>query len=434
MNLHTHRTAAAPLPPNVPDFRCCSIKALLYVFTCIPCLSLRAQIDEASRAEIAQRRLLSHPKDWSAWETLVRTQLSLEDLERAQKTVERWHSQPGIPEDTAIRLAVLEGFLARKQGQPEKALLLWQRALPRGPLKAEALLQIAEVEAERKNWTQAVAAISEFILLRPRSTGPLVARAEWRLQLRQWQAAVDDIESANRLNPTDSAVQKIFPLLESQSTWLPELQALDRAVDSASSAPLKSEALMRRSVFFLHKSWNRLALEDAQQALTLNPQSMRAVFWKGLCAHLCDAPQQAAPVMLPADTYGEWILHAEQMHRLDRVDSLGDPEAQARVFLELKQPLMALNILQNVKGTVAEAEALRDLGETMRARRAAAHAVETHPNSPQALLLWAELEWKNGNLAEAQTHVERIIKMPESPLHERALLLQKKITSSWGRK
>jgi hypothetical protein len=255
--------------------------------------------------------------------------------------------------------------------------------------------------------------------------------------MRNWLLAREDVYEANELNPGSAAVKRWFPLFESSDAWLGELERLDRAVADASTEEDRVNRLLERCLFFVGKSLVIPAFEDAVQAHKLAPGLLRARFWKGMCAHLAKKTGEVAPVALPeregdALKYRQWIFEAEQVGRVQALDALKDPDQQAESLMHLQQPYFASVVTESSDGSIARASALRALGEMVPARRAAQRAVEKHPDSPRALLVWAEFEFENGNLEQTLALTSRILAMPDATFHAAATRLQTQAAASRG--
>jgi hypothetical protein len=156
-----------------------------------------------------------------------------------------------------------------------------------------------------------------------------------------------------------------------------------------------------------------------------------------MCAHLAKKTGEVAPVALPeregdALKYRQWIFEAEQVGRVQALDALKDPDQQAESLMHLQQPYFASVVTESSDGSIARASALRALGEMVPARRAAQRAVEKHPDSPRALLVWAEFEFENGNLEQTLALTSRILAMPDATFHAAATRLQTQAAASRG--
>jgi tetratricopeptide (TPR) repeat protein len=98
----------------------------------------------------------------------------------------------------------------------------------------------------------------------------------------------------------------------------------------------------------------------------------------------------------------------------------------------LQQPLMALEVVGSVDGSLVKVSAYRMLGELVKARKAAARALELHPDSPEVRFMWAEVEFENGNLNEAQAQVHRIRKMDKGLDREKLDAFEEKVKAGRG--
>lgn len=402
--------------------------------------ALNAGGSAETNAEIAQRRVLSHPKDSVAWEQLVRARIGMKDLDRAERAVQMWRTACGGRKDVVPLIDLLEAVLCSERGRPGDAVMFARRSVSGGIASPEAWNLIAYACAAQEKWEEAIDAISAVISIeRSQKKAAILAkhlatRAEWRLRLRDWRNATDDILEANTNDPSEVTVLRLHPRLESSPNWLPELEALDRMVGAAGEDAVRMDLLLKRCVWFLSHAWNAQAYEDAKSASLLGPGLIRVRFWRGFCARLNGQFKDARPVMESGAGYREWILESDQLRTLEGIDALNDTEKQAEELLKLKQPLMALEVVGPRDGSIAKVAALRALNDPVRARRAAARAFEMHPDSPEALLLWAEAEFEGGNFEEAQRQIRRILEMDRGSARERALALEDRIRAGSGRR
>ena len=101
--------------------------------------------------------------------------------------------------------------------------------------------------------------------------------------------------------------------------------------------------------------------------------------------------------------------------QLKAMDISTDPEARANFLLASQQPLMALDEVENVDGSVAKARALLELDRLPEAGVAARKAVNLHPKNAQAWLALARLEFANGNNNETLAAADRSLKLQKTP-------------------
>jgi tetratricopeptide (TPR) repeat protein len=420
-------TRTSTHPPHRHIVRAC----LFILWALAACSPLaRAGDNAAARAEIAERRLKWHSKDGTAWETLVRARLEMGDVERAEKALEKWSKLETRPEKVSPIIHLLRGHVARKRDHPGDALIHWKNALIKEPGNVEALDAVAWAEAAQNNWREAADAVSRLLSiennpsLEARRVGYYVQRANWFLRIRDWARAEADVRTANELDATNAGVKELLPLLESRNQWQPSLEALDKDAEAALSTTDKATVLLKRAVFLLQHAFLIQAFEDAKSAYDLTPDRMDAQFWKSFCAWRNEKPQHVAPFQPKSEEYMEWILEEQQLRKVEELGRSRDSERQAEHLLDLKQPYMALHLTREVEGSLAKVKALRALGEQVQARKAAHRALELAPDSPEALLEMAEIEFENGNITEALSAVDRVIKSNNKPARARATALQ----------
>jgi tetratricopeptide (TPR) repeat protein len=361
----------------------------------------------------------------------------MEDWESAEKALRRWRDVSSGLKQVGFRIDLMEGLLAEKQSKPEEAVAHLNRAIQGMPVP-EALLAIARIRSSQEKWEEAVTSVSVVISKETTPQNPawrarlLAMRAEWRTRLRDWRSAMEDIEEANRLHAEGTLVQKLYPMLESLRVALSELSDLDRSVAEARTEEAKAETLLNRSVFFLHRNWDMQAYEDAKAAFAAAPEFLYTRFWKGFCAHACGYSKEAAPVLMANDEYREWVLNPSRLEILEGIDALEEEEKQAEALMYLQQPLMALEVVGSVDGSLVKVSAYRMLGELVKARKAAARALELHPDSPEVRFMWAEVEFESGNLNEAQAQVHRIRKMDKGLDREKLDAFEEKVKAGRG--
>lgn len=398
----------------------------------------RAIEDAATRAEVAERRLKTHFKDWHAWETLVRARLEMGDLERAEKTLIQCSNLEPKSEKVFYILDLLRGHIAKRKGHPEEALLHWTKALSKEPESVEALEAISKVEAAQKKWRDAIDATSRLLSIEnnpsivPRRVDYYIQRANWFLRIRAWARAESDVRSANELDATHARVKELLPLLESRNQWQPLMEMLDQKLATAASESEKVAAMLQRAVFLLKHAFPMQAYEDTLLAHDLMPDRLDVQFWRGVCAWQSNQTQHIAPFQPQSKEYFDWILEDPQLRKVEELGVLNEPEKQGEHLLQLKQPYMALQKTRELDGSLAKVKALRALGEKVQARKAAHRALKLMPDSPEVLLEMAEIEFENGNLTEALSSVDLILKRNHPSTHERAIALKQKALGSRG--
>jgi Flp pilus assembly protein TadD len=115
---------------------------------------------------------------------------------------------------------------------------------------------------------------------------------------------------------------------------------------------------------------------------------------------------------------------AQFERELKAADRSRNPEDRALFLLRWHQPLMALDEVQDVDGSVAKASALLALDRQTAAGKAAHRAVEVHPKDAVAWLDLARVEMANGNIAEAVNASAQSMKLKQTPdareLHDKA--------------
>ncbi len=366
--------------------------------------------EPARAAELADRKLPSRPKDNALWASLVGARLELGDLVRAGEALAIWRRNvPGVRKSFPL-VERLQGDLEKALGHNEPAANAWRIYVGLVPKDVEGWDRLADAETSLEHIPEALAAASGALKAKP-SASRLVRRAQLWIRLRDWKNAETDLREANKLDATESTLQKTYPVFERSAKWLPAVKTMDKQILADTAGPEKASHLMDRAEVLAAEGFSGLAYEDAAAALVLAPNSTRAQLRKGQLAWEVGKPSEVGLVRrVPVSE-----LPKDWQNRLLEIDKEVDPERRADWLVSAHQPVMALHLVETVEGSVAKAKALAALEEVPKAEQAAKAALKAHPDDPWAWIVVGRLELGSGNVTEALECAGRALTLKELP-------------------
>jgi tetratricopeptide (TPR) repeat protein len=379
---------------------------------------LHAQLEAAKQAsdspaviELSRRILAITPNDSDVWETLARTELETEDLDRLEQTLDAWQKAARRP---PAAIEDLRGGMCIKRKDYPCAEQHWLAYLATKPPKSDTAIgydNLADLCATQERWedhanyrTKAIAAQD--------SAARRVSRAIAFLRLHKWDAAYADMAKANKMDATDSEVKEFLPQFERLQQFLPRIKSLDAQIAKSPNDAAIAGLLLERARLFTLAGRPLLALDDARRALKLQPASMRARVQTAEALLDTERPEDAAKLQVNNKLTRAQDKHvsAEVLRRLGEIDGLlaQDPKnvdalvARAGTLALLKQFTLALADAQaaltvNEKSASAHFEAARalyNLGNLKQALAEFRTATELDPNDP--------IKWYSRGLAEAE--------------------------------
>lgn len=389
---------------------------------------LRAQLaaaeektDKPAVAEISRRILEGDPRDQAVWEKRVRALLELGDLERCKQALDQWE-QPGS--EVSIIATELSGDLAFEQKNYDEALRRWSAYLALKPDADGTLKKIAWVYELQTQWDKAADALTKLIALED-SAGARVWRARCDLELRKWDAALADMAKANEIDASDEAVKQWLPQFETLQKSLPEIRVLDKKIAANSRQPA---LLLDRGLLCDDAQRYDLALEDAEAALKIAPESRRALLQKGYALLSLHRAGEAAKLHMVVK---ETEVTDETLHKIDGLDAKisAKPDAaslteRARLCSDLEQYALAWEDAdaavtldpRSADALVERGFASMKLGHPNDARPDFVRATELNPKNFVAWRSLGELEMERADYPAAIDFFTRSLKLHESPL------------------
>ena len=396
--------------------------------------TLRAQLAAAEKTEdkpaiieLSRRLLVVAPKDSAVWEKLAQAQLALDDFDRCGATLDAWEKAvqppPAVIDD--IRGDI---FYARKDYKTAEQY--WLAYIAKKPPRDDAiatLQALADLCVEQSRWRDNLDFRTRIISLRDTAANR-VGRATAFLRLHRWDEAFADMKKANALDPTDETVKQWLPQFERLQNSLVRIKALDAQI---AKSPNDFGLLLDRARAFTRAQRPLLALEDCEQAMKLQPASMRARIQTAEAFLDTDRPDDAAKLEVSPN-----LVHAADNHVSESaLDDLGANDAlllqnprnvdalvgRAKTLRALRQHVLSLKdseaaLAIDDKSASAHFEAAHDLDELDNSKEALAHAVkatELNPADSNAWYLRGALEAKRANYPAAIESFTRSLNLNE---------------------
>jgi tetratricopeptide (TPR) repeat protein len=396
---------------------------------------LRAQLAAAEETEakpaiieLSKRLLEVAPKDSAVWQKLARMQLEVEDLDRCGATLDAWEK---AVRPTPIAIEDLRGdlFFARKDYK--NAEQHWLAFLAKKPPRDDAiatLQALADLYVDQSRWRDNLEFRARIISLQDTAANR-VGRATAFLRLHRWDDAFADMKKANALDPSDTTVKEWLPQFERLESFLPKIKALDAQI---AKAPNDFSLLLERARVFTLAERPLLALDDCEQAMKLQPASMRARIQTAEALLDTSREKDANKLQVSSKLVRQTDKHVSggALSALGENDALllqnprnVDPLAlRARTLRDLRQLALAIKDSQAAveiddKSAAAHLEAARDLDGLDDSKNALAHAVkatELNPDDGGAWYLRGALEAERADYPTAIESLTRSLKLGES--------------------
>ncbi len=352
---------------------------------------LREQLQAAEKAsdnpaivELSRRILEADPKDSETWETLATKQLELGDQDRCAQTLSAWQSnvrpRPKVIDD-------IQGDLAMARKDSKSAEQYWRSYIRTAPEGTDTLEKLANLCELAERWQEAVSLRTHALGLSKTPAG-LLARATDYLELRAWDKAFADVETANALDPADAAVKQELPQLELLEKFVPQIKAMDTQIAKSPDQPL---LWSDRARLLTLGGRPALALKDSEHALKLAPGMVRARVQVGESLWDLGRGDEAAALGVSYDLKRDKNKHLPD----DALRALG-----AADDLVSKNPGQA-------EPFVTRAKVLRQINQFTLALADALAAIKLDPGSASAQFQAAHAQDSLGRLSEALRHAER---------------------------
>jgi tetratricopeptide (TPR) repeat protein len=364
--------------------------------------------DKAAIIELSRRIVAIAPNDSDAWDTLARTQLDIEDLDRVAQTLDAWRK---IRRPPAAAIEDFRGDLCLKRKDYQNAERHWLAFLATKPRAADAAAEydkLADLCVAQARWADNAAYRTKAIAAED-SAARRVFRACAFMRLHKWDAAYADMAKANKIDASDSQVKEWLPQFERLQKFLPRIKALDARI---AKSPNDIALLLDRARIFTLAGRPLLALDDAERALKLRPASMRARIQTAEALLDIDRAEDAAKLEVGKDLLRGDDKHVseEVLRGLGALDSrlLTNPKdvdalaARSKILRGLLQFTLAIAdaraaLAVDDKSAAAHFEVAHDLDGLGQSKDALAHArtaTELDPNDP--------VKWYYRGLLEAK--------------------------------
>jgi tetratricopeptide (TPR) repeat protein len=364
--------------------------------------------DKAAIIELSRRIVAIAPNDSDAWDTLARTQLDIEDLDRVAQTLDAWRK---IRRPPAAAIEDFRGDLCLKRKDYQNAERHWLAFLATKPRAADAAAEydkLADLCVAQARWADNAAYRTKAIAAED-SAARRVFRACAFMRLHKWDAAYADMAKANKIDASDSQVKEWLPQFERLQKFLPRIKALDARI---AKSPNDIALLLDRARIFTLAGRPLLALDDAERALKLRPASMRARIQTAEALLDIDRAEDAAKLEVGKDLLRGDDKHVseEVLRGLGALDSrlLTNPKdvdalaARSKILRGLLQFTLAIAdaraaLAVDDKSAAAHFEVAHNLDGLGQSKDALAHArtaTELDPNDP--------VKWYYRGLLEAK--------------------------------
>jgi tetratricopeptide (TPR) repeat protein len=385
--------------------------------------------DRAAIIELSRRVLAIAPTESATWETLVQTQIEAGELDGAVNSLDAW--QKAVKRPPAV-IEDFRGDIFARHKDYQNAERHWIAFLAKKPPAADAADtcdKLADLCADQARWKDDVAYRSKAIAAED-TPARRVFRARALLRLHDWDAAYADMAKANRMDSTDVQVKQWLPQFERlQGFLLVEIKGLDARI---AKSPDDAGLLLERARLFTLAGDSQLALSDCENAVKIEPASMRARIQTGEALLDNARADDAAKLQVSKN-----LARADDRHVSDRaLRQLGEADAEirdnpgkadplvarARTLRELRQFVLALAdaraaLAIDNNSAAAHLEAARDLDELDQSKEALVHAVkatELNPNDGTAWYYRGVLEAGRADFRAAIESQTRALELGES--------------------
>lgn len=392
-------------PPHSPQ----AIRLLCVVLMAGVFISSRAVAEDSGPdwpvvAEQSERTLEKNPGDDRAWAQLAEARLATDDLDRTEKALADWRKNVAHP---SPQIESLAARLAFAREDYKGAIKSWRNYLELEPRDTGAWHDLASLYADAKDWPDAIDAVSRRIEL-AQAAADFAERARYRIRLHDWANAGADVLAGNKSDATNVDIQGLMPAFERKSEWLSTVTKFDAELaKDAGNAPLHLD----RAEWLAGEGFVDAAGDDVDAAFKLDPKSLRARVWRGIIAWESNDAKHEGDVMNLKIADLTPAFEAD----LKKMDTSTDPEARARFLLKYNQPLLALDEVKDIDGSVAKAQALLALKRLPEAGIAARKAVVVHPQDSAAWLALGRIDFENGNHKAALDEADHSLKLGKTP-------------------
>ena len=402
-----------------------------------PVAALRAQLDSAEEAvdyaataELSRRILEITPTDSAIWKKLAATQLHLKDYDRCGVTLDRWDKavkpRPTVIDDLRGDLA----FDLKNYNEAEQHWLAFIATKPKRDEAVETFEKLAGLCVVQSRWRDNLEFRNKIMALKDTAANR-VTRATAFLRLHRWDEAYVDMNKANALDPSDETVKDWLPQFERLAQILPRIKALDAQI---AKSPNDIAPLLDRARAFTLVDRPLLALDDCEQAMKLQPASIRARIQTGEALLDNNRYEDAVKLKIGRRLKRGTDKHVgeQALRQLGAADALlsrnpKDSDAlalRAKILRELQQYTLSLDdaraaLAIDDKSAAAHFEVAHDFDELNQPKDAITHArraTDLDANDPVKWCFRGVLEAQRANFAGAIDAQTRSLALQESLL------------------
>jgi tetratricopeptide (TPR) repeat protein len=382
--------------------------------------------DKPATIELGRRIVALAPNDGATWDKVAQAQLEKEDYDRAKETLDAWEKAMKPP---PAAIEDYRGDLDLKLKDEKGAEKHWLAFLARKPAPADAANiydKLGDLCAGQKRWADCESYEAKAILAKD-SAARRVAHATVLLRLRRWDAAYADMDKANKIDSTDAQVKEWLPKFERLKEVLGEIKDLDGRI---AKSPNNATLWLDRARLLTMAERPLLALDDCDQALKLQPASMRARIQKAEALLDTSEPDEAEKLQVGSNLARDKDKHVSEqaLRELGSADAeiAQNPAeslaARAKTLRGLKQTALALADAEAAlkiddKSAAAHLEAAHAFDTMKQSKEALLHATkasELNPNDGAAWAFRGDLEAQRANYPAAIESFTRSLKLEES--------------------
>ncbi|MEO6845702.1 MAG: hypothetical protein ABI443_00420 [Chthoniobacterales bacterium] len=220
--------------------------------------------DLYSQIELLRRLLDEKPGNGEAHQRLVHLWVKVSDYTMAEDALAHW---PNAPKDLTARVHAMT--LYYRDDNLEGAIQTLNDYLKTSPKDELTLKDLVKYLASAKQWQAQIKALDTLIVMQP-TAERLLTRANAKRALQDYTGALSDAFAAQYLDPESSPVKSAMPAYERLNTALKAIQSLTANLQ-ANPNDLKS--LLIRAGYYQYGGMPELALQDADAALKIAPNS-----------------------------------------------------------------------------------------------------------------------------------------------------------------
>jgi tetratricopeptide (TPR) repeat protein len=376
--------------------------------------TLRAQLalaekaeDKASVVEIARRWLAAAPDDARALRRLIEASLAVDEAKRAVAVLDAAAKRPAL----ASAVVELRGDVAAANGKPAAAYAAWKQALgAAGDPSRRAIIwrKIAALGTNSNHFEWTVEALRNL----PASADAKGQLAVALLQRGEFDAAIVEMQAANRLDASAPNVKSSLPRFEALQRQLPAIQPV---LARLKTNPRDIDALAERAAWLALYGANVAALADANAAANLDPSAKGVLVLRGYLLRKLGRTAEAEELRVAAITdEARFLNRLLPVLRVTDAAIRAKPDAAAQArraanLLAANQPLLAFEEAsaalkldpKSGSGALVAGQASSQLGHRAEAMRFAKLATENNPRDPEAWEFLAQLQRRRAELALA---------------------------------